>query len=142
MLNQSTIDFEGFFSVPLVLKFMVEDPEGIAALRNLKLVMFGGSPLSEEIGDKLVENGVRLVGHYGTSELRSLLWKGDIYLLLAEVGQVHDLKLKLIYCLIYTRSGLHSETLRPIKSGATFELLVRWLTNILHSNTKAMVLVK
>ena len=77
MLNHSTSDFEGFFSVPLVLKFMVEHPNGIEALQTLKLVMFGGSALSMEIGNTLVENGVRLVGHYGTSG-RALFYEANL----------------------------------------------------------------
>lgn len=90
MLDNDVVTFEGFYSVPLVLKFMAEDPNGIAALSKLKLVMFGGSPLSDEIGERLVDNGIRLVGHYGTSELRRVA--PTRYLVCgrnpAEVGQV------------------------------------------------------
>jgi hypothetical protein len=68
ILDRSEIPFEALYAVPLVLKFMTEHSLGIPALQKLKLVTFGGSALPDEIGNKLVDNGIRIVSHYGTSE--------------------------------------------------------------------------
>lgn len=57
---------EILYGVPYALKLLGDSPEGIAALANLKVVMFGGSACPKGLGDKLVENGVNLVSHYGT----------------------------------------------------------------------------
>jgi hypothetical protein len=61
-------DVEALYGVPLALKLLAETPEGLQVLKDLKLVMFGGSPCPDELGDLLVNEGVRLVGHYGLSE--------------------------------------------------------------------------
>lgn len=59
---------EALYGVPLALKLLAETPEGLQVLKDLKLVTFGGSPCPDELGDLLVNEGVRLVGHYGLSE--------------------------------------------------------------------------
>ena len=56
---------ESFNGVPYALKLLGETERGIDALRRCKLVMFGGSSCPDDLGDKLVEAGVYLVGHYG-----------------------------------------------------------------------------
>ena len=58
--------FEIFYGVPYALKLLGETDEGLDVLRNLKLVMFGGSSCPDALGDKLVQNGVKLISHYGT----------------------------------------------------------------------------
>lgn len=58
-------EFESFHAVPYALKVLSETDEGIAALRKCKLVLFGGSSCPDDLGDKLVENGVYVVSHYG-----------------------------------------------------------------------------
>jgi thioester reductase-like protein len=60
--------FEIFYGVPYALKLLAESEEGIALLAACKIVMFGGSACPDSLGDKLVENGVNLVSHYGTYE--------------------------------------------------------------------------
>lgn len=50
-------------------KLLAESEEGIRILASMKLCLFGGSPCPDELGDKLVAAGVRLVGHYGLTEL-------------------------------------------------------------------------
>ncbi|KAG1829201.1 L-aminoadipate-semialdehyde dehydrogenase [Suillus variegatus] len=60
-------DVEALFGVPLALKLLAETTEGLQVLKSLKLVMFGGSPCPDELGDFLVNEGVRLVGHYGST---------------------------------------------------------------------------
>ncbi|KIJ67974.1 hypothetical protein HYDPIDRAFT_83419 [Hydnomerulius pinastri MD-312] len=66
-------DVQALYGVPLALKLLAETPEGLEVLRSLKLVMFGGSPCPDELGDLLVSEGVRLVGHYGLTEMGQLM---------------------------------------------------------------------
>ena len=58
-------DFEVFYGVPYALKLLAETEEGVALLRGMKIVMFGGSACPDDLGDLLVKEGVNLVGHYG-----------------------------------------------------------------------------
>lgn len=58
-------EFDSFHAVPYALKVLAETEAGIAALRSCKLVLFGGSSCPDELGDKLVANGVYVVSHYG-----------------------------------------------------------------------------
>lgn len=52
--------------VPYALKLMAETPGGIEELKKLSLVMYGGSSCPDDLGDKLTEAGVYVVGQYGT----------------------------------------------------------------------------
>ena len=54
-----------FYAVPYALKLLSESPKGIEELRKLKVVMYGGSACPDDLGEKLVTNGVHLVSHYG-----------------------------------------------------------------------------
>ncbi|KAL4937579.1 hypothetical protein BDV06DRAFT_215762 [Aspergillus oleicola] len=65
--------FEIFYGVPYALKLLAESEEGIKALADLKAVMFGGSPCPDSLGDLLVENGVNLIAHYGSTETGQLM---------------------------------------------------------------------
>ena len=58
-------NFEIFYGVPYALKLLAESEEGIHLLRQLKVVMYGGSACPDDLGNKLVKNGVNLVSHYG-----------------------------------------------------------------------------
>jgi acyl-coenzyme A synthetase/AMP-(fatty) acid ligase len=58
-------NFEIFYGVPYALKLLAETDEGIELLKQLKIVMYGGSACPDTLGDSLVEQGVNLVGHYG-----------------------------------------------------------------------------
>ncbi len=60
-----THNFEIFYGVPYALKLLAESDEGIDVLRALKVVMYGGSACADDLGNRLVECGVNLVGHYG-----------------------------------------------------------------------------
>ncbi len=61
---------EGLYVVPYVLKLLAESDAGIQLLQSFKLVTYGGAACPDELGDKLVrEHGVRLVGHYGSTEV-------------------------------------------------------------------------
>lgn len=57
--------FEIFYGVPYALKLLSETTRGIEVLRNLKIVMYGGSACPDGLGNLLVESGVNLVSHYG-----------------------------------------------------------------------------
>jgi acyl-CoA synthetase (AMP-forming)/AMP-acid ligase II len=59
-------EFEIFYGVPYALKILGESPEGLKALAKMKVVMFGGSACPDSLGNRLVENDVNLVSHYGT----------------------------------------------------------------------------
>ncbi|KAL2136924.1 hypothetical protein VTI74DRAFT_85 [Chaetomium olivicolor] len=76
-----THKFEIFYGVPYALKLLAESEEGIDILRSLKIVMYGGSACPDELGNRLVECGVHLVGHYGATEVGQLMTsfrpKGD-----------------------------------------------------------------
>jgi len=65
--------FEIFYGVPYALKLLSETPGGISVLAALKVVMFGGSACPDALGDLLVENGVNLISHYGTTETGQLM---------------------------------------------------------------------
>lgn len=58
--------FEIFYGVPYALKLLAESDEGISVLSGLEAVMFGGSACPDSLGDRLVNNGVNLISHYGT----------------------------------------------------------------------------
>lgn len=57
------------FGVPYVYKLLVEEPEGLALLKTFELCLYGGSPMPDELGNKLVEEGVKIVGHIGSTEM-------------------------------------------------------------------------
>ncbi|XPT03556.1 hypothetical protein M3J09_012647 [Ascochyta lentis] len=65
--------FEIFYGVPYALKLLAETDEGIALLQQLKIVMYGGSACPDTLGNLLVEKGVKLVGHYGATEVGQLM---------------------------------------------------------------------
>lgn len=56
---------ESLHCVPYALKLLAETDRGLEVLKRCKLVLFGGSSCPDDLGDKLVEAGVYLVGHYG-----------------------------------------------------------------------------
>lgn len=60
---------EGFYVVPYVLKLLGESEAGIRLLQGFKIVTYGGAACPDELGDRLVASGVRLVGHYGMTEV-------------------------------------------------------------------------
>ncbi|KPM40567.1 hypothetical protein AK830_g5985 [Neonectria ditissima] len=58
-----------FHCVPYVVKLLAEAEEGVRALATFKLVLFAGSGCPDDLGDRLVKNGVKLAGNYGTTEI-------------------------------------------------------------------------
>ncbi|TNY17771.1 L-aminoadipate-semialdehyde dehydrogenase [Rhodotorula diobovata] len=73
ILDQPSVQPEALFGVPYVYKLLGETEAGIETLRKFKLCLFGGSAMPTELGDRLVEAGVRLVGHYGATEVGQLM---------------------------------------------------------------------
>ena len=53
------------FCVPYVLKLLGETEQGIQALASIDVVMYGGSACPDDLGDRLVKNGVNIVANYG-----------------------------------------------------------------------------
>lgn len=54
------------YSVPYTLKLVAETQEGIDALKKCKRVQFGGSSCPDELGDKLIQEGIDLQNCYGS----------------------------------------------------------------------------
>ncbi|KAJ5179953.1 hypothetical protein N7492_003163 [Penicillium capsulatum] len=59
---------ESVAAVPYMLQLLVENRRGIAALRECKLVTYGGAPCPDELGDRLVSEGVHFGGSFGLTE--------------------------------------------------------------------------
>ncbi|KAG6354789.1 hypothetical protein INS49_003870 [Diaporthe citri] len=59
-----------FTTVPCILEEIskLPDEEGIAHLTTLQYVACGGGPLSIAVGDQLVDKGIRLLNHFGSTE--------------------------------------------------------------------------
>ncbi|KAI9827984.1 MAG: hypothetical protein M1819_006827 [Sarea resinae] len=55
-------------TVPYLLKLFAESENGIAVLKECKLVTYHGSTCPDELGDRLVKEGVNLVAHLGSTE--------------------------------------------------------------------------
>ena len=56
------------FLTPSVLEGLVKDEKNITILKKLKHIIFGGGNLSTRLGNKLVENGIRLHNVIGSTE--------------------------------------------------------------------------
>lgn len=65
--------FQIFYGVPYALKLLAEKEIGVELLRDLEVVMYGGSACPDELGDLLVSRGVNLVSHYGATEVGQLM---------------------------------------------------------------------
>ncbi|KAJ5884393.1 hypothetical protein N7504_011965 [Penicillium tannophilum] len=55
-------------AVPYMLQILIDNPFGVEALRNCKLVGYGGAPCPDELGDRLVREGVPFGGSFGLTE--------------------------------------------------------------------------
>lgn len=60
-------------AVPYVIKLLAEKQEGVRALASPKLVLYGGSSCPDDLGDRLVAQGVNLVGNYGATETGQIM---------------------------------------------------------------------
>ena len=56
---------ESVAAVPYMLQLLVDSARGITALRECKLVTYGGAPCPDELGDRLVSEGVSFGGSFG-----------------------------------------------------------------------------
>ncbi|KAJ5290907.1 hypothetical protein N7478_000158 [Penicillium angulare] len=59
---------ESFFGVPYALKLLAETQDGIDALARCGSVNVAGSSCPDELGDRLVSNGVHLIVAFGATE--------------------------------------------------------------------------
>ncbi|KIK56246.1 hypothetical protein GYMLUDRAFT_76195 [Collybiopsis luxurians FD-317 M1] len=61
-------------TVPSILEDMLKMPEldALTTLKKLDFVAFGGAPMKETVGTELVEKGVKLLNHWGTTEISSI----------------------------------------------------------------------
>lgn len=64
---------EQFSAVPYVIKLLAEKPEGIKVLAKPQIVLFGGSSCPDDLGDRLVAQGVNLVANYGATETGQIM---------------------------------------------------------------------
>lgn len=68
-------------AVPYVYKLLAEKPEGVRMLAKTKICLYGGSSCPDELGDRLVAEGVNLVANYGATETGQIMTsfrpKGD-----------------------------------------------------------------
>lgn len=60
-------------AVPYVIKLLAEKQEGIEALASPHLVLYGGSSCPDDLGDRLVAQGVNLVANYGATETGQIM---------------------------------------------------------------------
>lgn len=56
---------ESVAAVPYMLQLLVDSTRGITALRECKLVTYGGAPCPDELGDRLVSEGISFGGSFG-----------------------------------------------------------------------------
>ena len=60
-------------AVPYVIKLLAEKPEGVQELAKPELVLYGGSSCPDDLGDRLVAQGVNLVANYGATETGQIM---------------------------------------------------------------------
>ncbi|CAE6441732.1 unnamed protein product [Rhizoctonia solani] len=58
--------------VPAFLEAWARDEDAIAILKHIKGIMFGGGPLTDAIGNELVNRGVRIYSGFGGTEFGSI----------------------------------------------------------------------
>ncbi|KAJ7743089.1 L-aminoadipate-semialdehyde dehydrogenase [Mycena metata] len=61
------------FAVPYVIKLLAETPDGVAALASFDLVSYAGAAVPDDLGNRIVTEGVNLCSIYGTTETGALL---------------------------------------------------------------------
>ncbi|KAF9060301.1 acetyl-CoA synthetase-like protein [Rhodocollybia butyracea] len=61
----------GCFTIPAIVQIWAQSPSTVDVLRKLKVLLFGGGPLSSTTGDSLVASGVPLRAVYGGTEFGS-----------------------------------------------------------------------
>ncbi|KAK7031412.1 L-aminoadipate-semialdehyde dehydrogenase [Favolaschia claudopus] len=61
------------YAVPYVIKLLGETPEGVKALASFDFVGYAGAAVPDDLGTRLVAEGVNLLSIYGTTETGGLL---------------------------------------------------------------------
>ncbi|RFU34869.1 hypothetical protein B7463_g1454, partial [Scytalidium lignicola] len=64
---------ECVWTVPYVLKLLLEKPDGLEALKPSRLVSCSGSRCPDELGDTLVNNGIHFGTNFGATEVALIL---------------------------------------------------------------------
>ncbi|KAK0504442.1 hypothetical protein EDD18DRAFT_1133755 [Armillaria luteobubalina] len=59
-------------SVPSVVEDLLTIPGGVDALKRLDVLAVGGAPLKEVTGEELVHRGVKLLNHWGATEIGAI----------------------------------------------------------------------
>ncbi|KAL4757625.1 uncharacterized protein BDW70DRAFT_171160 [Aspergillus foveolatus] len=59
---------ESVQGVPYLLQLLVDSDRGLEALRLCKLVTYGGSACPDDLGDRLIAEGVKFGGYFGLTE--------------------------------------------------------------------------
>ncbi|KAL4800793.1 hypothetical protein BDV19DRAFT_375466 [Aspergillus venezuelensis] len=59
---------ESVHGVAYLLQLLVDSADGLDALRSCELVTYGGAPCPDDLGDRLVAEGVRFGGMFGLTE--------------------------------------------------------------------------
>ncbi|RAH72539.1 putative NRPS-like enzyme [Aspergillus aculeatinus CBS 121060] len=59
---------ESVQGVPYLLQLLVDSPRGLQVLRRCDSVTYGGAPCPDELGDRLVAEGVKFGGSFGLTE--------------------------------------------------------------------------
>ncbi|KAJ5175188.1 uncharacterized protein N7482_001065 [Penicillium canariense] len=60
-------------AVPYVIELLAEKPDGVRLLAKPELVLYGGSSCPDDLGDRLVAQGVNLVANYGATETGQIM---------------------------------------------------------------------
>ncbi|KAG9088743.1 hypothetical protein FRC06_001865, partial [Ceratobasidium sp. 370] len=64
----SEAECESALAWPTFLEAWAQDENAISTLKKLRVILFGGGPLTERVGDQLVENGVNIQIAYAGTE--------------------------------------------------------------------------
>lgn len=74
LLALQSIGARYLLSVPSILEEMIRlsDSQGLEALKDLEIVATGGAPMKESIGSELAAAGVKLLNHWGCTELGAI----------------------------------------------------------------------
>ncbi|CAK5275142.1 unnamed protein product [Mycena citricolor] len=59
---------DGILTVPAFILEWARSPEAVDYLKSLNMVAFGGGPLTLEVGDELIEQGVKVIPIFGATE--------------------------------------------------------------------------
>ena len=66
-------DFHTMFAVPYTLGLIAAVPGGFEAMAKLKIVLAAGAACPDALGDQLVEHGVNIVCHFGSTEMGHMM---------------------------------------------------------------------